>query len=80
MELELKCKSFKHGTKKNGNPYLMIGFGDSVFGFVAQDDMDRFEGLRKGDIIDVEVLGFKDEKTGHIDIKFFPRDILLPPG
>lgn len=80
MELQLKCKGVKTGTNSKGFPFLCLNFGDLIYGFVSKDDMDKFSGVRRGDYIDVEVLGFKNEKTGNIDIKFFPRDILLPPG
>lgn len=74
MEVVLKCKKVKRGETKDGHPYLMIGYGDRITGFVAKDDFYKFEGVQRGDFIETEILNFPEDGG----IRFFPRDVVVP--
>lgn len=74
MELVLKCKKVKRGQTKDGKPYLMIGYGDGITGFVSKDDFSRFEGVQRGDYVETDVYNFPEDGG----IKFIPRDIVVP--
>lgn len=74
MELVLKVRKVKQGVTKDGNPYLMIGYGDGITGFVPKDDIQMFldKGVRRGDYVETEVYNFQDDGG----IKFIPRDLV----
>lgn len=74
MELVLKIKKVKRGTTSKGDPYLMIGFGDRINGFVSRDDMENFGDVQRGDFCEVEMYSFPDEGG----IKLFPRRLVMP--
>lgn len=72
MELVLKVKKVKRGLTQGGSPYIMIGYGDGITGFVPRDDFDRFEGVQRGDYVETEVFNFQDSGG----IKFIPRCVV----
>lgn len=75
MELVLKCKKVKRGTTKKGDPYIMIGYGDGITGFVSRDDFDKFKDVQRGDFIETDVYNFQNSEDPGI--KFIPRDIVV---